>query len=211
MDIAPLIAGIDLVGVFVFAMSGAVAGQRHDADLFGALVLAFVTATAGGVIRDLVIGVHPPIAFANWHTLAVAVCAGLLVFFLPTLFHRIRHLELLLDAAGLGVFAATGAQAALSHGIDPAMAAVLGMLSGIGGGMVRDILVGASPIVLHAQVYAVAALAGAAVMVGGHVLGVGDNLTVPVGIAVCLVLRLTAIYRRWELPRAARRAGGAAS
>ena len=112
----------------------------------------------------------------------------------------------LFDAAGLGVFAATGARAALDHGLNPPMAAMLGMLSGIGGGMVRDVLTARVPVVLRAEIYALAALLGAAIVVAGAAMGLPVELTILAGATVCLFLRMMAIYRGWRLPLAPRSA-----
>ncbi len=191
---------LDLVGTFVFALSGAALGVERDMDLFGVLVLAFVTAVAGGITRDVLIGAVPPESIASWHNLALAVIAGLLVFRLSRLFHRLKHPVQFFDAAGLGVFAVAGTQKALDYGINWPMAAVLGMMSGIGGGMARDILTAQVPTVLRADIYAVAALAGAATVVVGDFAGLQPILVALVGIAVCVFLRLMALYRGWKLP-----------
>lgn len=202
MDVGLLIGVLDLIGTFVFALSGAVAGQRRRMDLFGAVVLGFATAVAGGVIRDLIIGAVPPAAFASWHLLAVSILAVALALLFPRVLDRLRHPVLVLDAIGLGVFAVTGTQKALEYGLEPVMAAVLGMISGIGGGMLRDILTGEVPVVLRSEIYALAALAGAAVVAIGAPLGAPIAVLLPVGIAACLTLRLFAIYRGWHLPLA---------
>lgn len=194
---------IDMAGTLVFALSGAVVGVRRRMDLFGVLVLAFVTAVAGGIARDVLIGALPPANVTHWHALALSIGAGVFAFHLPGLIDRLRFPVLLFDAAGLGIFAATGTQKALEFGITPAMAAVLGMLSGIGGGIVRDVLTAQVPVVLRADIYAVAALAGSAVVVAGDVLHLSVTLSVLAGAGLCLFLRLMAIYRGWSLPIAA--------
>ena len=139
---------LDLIGTFVFALSGAALGVQRGMDLFGVLVLAFVTAVVGGITRDVLIGAVPPASIASWHNLALAVAAGVLVFRFSTWFDRLQHPVLFFDAAGLGVFAVAGTQKALNHGINWPMAAILGMTSGIGGGMVRDVLTMQVPTVL---------------------------------------------------------------
>ena len=172
-----LIGVLDLAGTFVFALSGAVLGARRGMDLFGVLVLAFVTAVSGGIMRDVLIGAVPPAAIAGWHEFALAVAAGLLGFFLHAPLQRLRKPVRVFDAAGLGVFAVSGAQKALDYGLNPVMAALLGMLSGIGGGMVRDLLAGEVPAVLRSDIYAVAALLGAAVVVLGDRAGLAPTVT----------------------------------
>jgi uncharacterized membrane protein YeiH len=195
-----LVGALDLVGTFVFAISGAALGAQRGMDLFGVLVLACVTAVVGGITRDVLIGAVPPASVASWHNLALAVAAGLLVFRFQGLFDRLQHPVLFFDAAGLGVFAVAGTQKALDYGINWPMAAVLGMISGIGGGMVRDVLTAQVPTVLRADIYAIAALAGALVVVAGGALGLPPSAVALVGIALCVFLRLMALYRGWKLP-----------
>jgi uncharacterized membrane protein YeiH len=195
---------LDLLGTLVFGLSGAVTSAKRGMDLFGVLVLALVTAVAGGVIRDLVIGALPAAAVTNWHSAVIAIAAGLFAFRFPLLIDRIRLPVLLFDATGLGIFAVTGTQKALEFGISPVMAAGLGMVTGIGGGMLRDILTAAMPIVLRADIYAVAAPSGAAIVAIGHELGVPAAATLLPGAALCVFLRIMAIYRGWQLPRALR-------
>ncbi len=197
---ALLVRVLDLVGTFVFALSGASLGVQRGMDLFGVLVLAFVTAVVGGIARDVLIGAIPPASIASWHNLALAMVAGLVAFRFSRLFDRLLHPVQFFDAAGLGVFAVAGTQKALDHGIDWPMAAVLGMVSGIGGGMVRDVLTAQVPTVLRADIYAVAALAGALVVIAGAAAGLPAAAVALAGIALCVFLRLMALYRGWKLP-----------
>jgi len=129
---------LDLAGTFVFALSGATAGVRRRLDLFGVLVLAFAAAAFGGITRDLLIGAVPPAAIRDWRYLAISALAGGIVFYRYSTIDRLRSPVLVFDAAGLALFAVTGAHKALAFGLDPVMAALLGMLTGIGGGMARD-------------------------------------------------------------------------
>src|SRR3712207_1224827 len=191
-----LVRVLDLVGTFVFAISGAALGVQRGMDLFGVLVLAFVTAVVGGITRDVLIGAVPPASVASWHNLALAVTAGLLVFRFHKLFDRLQHPVQSFDAAGLGVFAVAGTQKALDHGINWAMAAVLGMISGIGGGMARDVLTAQVPTVLRADIYAVAALAGALVVVAGDAPGLPPTPVALARVALRVFLRLLALHRR---------------
>lgn len=197
-----IIDAFNIVGTIVFAVSGALAGVQRRMDLFGALVLAFVTAVAGGIVRDVMIGAIPPEAIRDWRPAALAVAAGLFTFCFPTVIARLRFPVLLFDAAGLGVFAVTGTQKALEFGIHPAMAVVLGAVTGVGGGMVRDVLSAQTPIVLRTDIYAVAALAGGTIVAVGHAFGVPAALTLLPGAALCVFLRLMAIYCGWHLPLA---------
>lgn len=191
---------LDLVGTFVFALSGAVAGVRQRLDLFGVLVLSFVAANTGGIIRDILIGVVPPGAINDWHYLGVSLIAGTVTFYFPAaIIHRWNPV-LLFDAAGLSLFAVTGAQKALVHGLNPVMATLLGMLTGIGGGMARDVLLAEIPTVLRADLYAVAALVGAAIVVIAHVLQLSSEAATLIGAAVCFAIRIMAIRHGWRLP-----------
>src|SRR5690606_19344727 len=151
----------DLLGTFVFALSGGTVAVRHRLDLFGVLVLSCAAAVSGGIARDVLIGAQPPAALADWRYLAVAMLAGVVTFYRHEAIERMRNPVQLCDAAGLAVFAVLGTGRALDFGVPPFAATLLGMLSGIGGGIARDLLVARTPVVLQAELYAVAALAGA--------------------------------------------------
>ena len=196
------LTALDLAGTFAFALSGAVAAVRRELDLFGVLVLSFVAASTGGILRDVLIGSTPPAALEDWRYLAIAVSAGFLTFYCPSLIRKLRSPVQLFDAAGLALFAVTGAQKALLYGLDAPMAALLGMLTGIGGGVARDVLLREIPTVLRAELYAVAALAGASIVVIGELFDTPSTLTTLAGALVCLGVRLGSIYLGWHLPRA---------
>ncbi len=202
--LANSITVIDVVGTFAFAASGAIAAVRQKFDLFGVLVLAFAASTAGGITRDLLIGAAPPAAIADWRYLAVSAFAGLVIFFWYRKIQqivRLRNLLLVFDAAGLALVAVTGTQKSLAFGLSPVMAPMLGVLSGIGGGIVRDILVTETPNVLRpGELYAVAAFAGAVVVLASSYYGIPPVAASLAGIAVCFTLRILAIRRRWTLP-----------
>jgi uncharacterized membrane protein YeiH len=194
---------LDLSGTFVFALSGAVAGVKHRLDIFGVLVLSFAAANAGGIARDVMIGATPVAALSDWRYVAVSLLAGLLAFYCYPPIHRLSSAVLMFDAAGLALFAVTGTTKALTYHLGPVSAALLGMLTGIGGGMARDILITEVPVVLRADLYAVAALAAAAIVVIGSVLHISSVLAACVGAVLCFGLRLMAIRYRWKLPVAA--------
>jgi uncharacterized membrane protein YeiH len=200
MEAANLLVGaLDLIGTFMFATSGAMLGVRRGMDLFGVLVLAFVTAVFGGILRDLLIGTVPPAAVASSLYLAVAVTAGLLTFWCHGLLARLQQPVLFFDAVGLGIFAVAGTQKAIDYGLNWPMAAVLGMISGIGG-VLRDVLAAQTPVVLQSDIYAVAALAGGLVVVAGSYLGLPTTLVTLAGAALCVFLRLMSLLRGWKLP-----------
>jgi uncharacterized membrane protein YeiH len=195
-----LLLVLELVGTFVFALSGAMAGVRHRLDLFGVLVLSFAAGNAGGIARDLLIGAVPPAAIIDWRYLGVSLIAGAATFWRPPVIARLRSPVLIFDAAGLGLFAVAGTQKALAFGLNPILAALLGMLTGIGGGMARDVLLAEIPIVLRADLYALAALAGAALVVIGAILRLPATAVTIAGAVLCFGLRFMAIRRGWHLP-----------
>lgn len=195
-----LVLVLDLVGTFVFALSGAMWGVKRRLDLFGVLVLSFAAGNAGGITRDLLIGATPPAAISDWRYLAVALLAGLVTFWWYSGIDRWWSPVLLFDAAGLALFAVSGAQKALAYRLNPIMAMLLGALTGVGGGIMRDVLLAEIPTVLRSDVYAVAALAGAAVVVIAHVLHLPSTAAAIVGAILCFGLRFIAIRRGWRLP-----------
>jgi uncharacterized membrane protein YeiH len=191
---------LDLAGTFVFAISGAMAGVRHRLDVFGVLVLSFAAANTGGITRDILIGAVPPGAISDWHYLGVSLVAGLITFCFPSEITQRWSPVLLFDAAGLALFAVSGAHKALAYGLNPVMATLLGMLTGIGGGIARDVLLAEVPTVLRADLYAVAALLGAAIVVIASLMQLPSGPAALVGAALCFGLRALAIRRGWQLP-----------
>ena len=193
---------LDLVGIFVFAISGALVAVRKGLDVFGVLVLAGTTGLGGGFLRDVLIGATPPAALADWRYLLVPVGAGLLTFGFHPVVGRLERMVNVFDAFGLALFCVAGALKALDFGLGPVPAALMGMVTAIGGGMLRDVLAGRVPIVFRGELYATPALAGATVVV------LGDRADLPVvavavaGAGVCLAWRLLAIWRDWQAPMA---------
>src|SRR5262245_40561602 len=197
-----MLLALDLVGVFIFALAGALAGVRKGLDLFGVLVLAVATALSGGVLRDVLIGAVPPLAFQDWRYVGAALLAGFVTFYWHPLVHRLRNPVRLFDAAGLGLFAVAGAKRALEFGLSPMMSALLGMLTGLGGGVMRDLLLIRLPEVLVGEIYAMAALAGAATYVIGNWLN-WPEVPLSIGSAVlCFGVRMLALHYKWYLPSA---------
>jgi uncharacterized membrane protein YeiH len=193
---------LDLAGTFVFALSGAMAGVKRKLDLFGVLVLSCAAANTGGISRDGVIGAIPPAAINDWRYLGVSLLAGIVTFISPSAVGQRWNPVLVFDAAGLALFAVSGAQKALAYGLNPIMATSLGMVTAIGGGMARDILLSDIPTVLRADLYAVAALLGAAIVVTAHVLQWPSGWAAVVGAAFCFGLRILAMKYGWHLPMA---------
>jgi uncharacterized membrane protein YeiH len=191
---------LDLLGTFVFAISGAADGVKHRLDVFGVSVLAFVAGNAGGMTRDVLMGAVPPAAISDWRYVVASLIAGIATFLWYPRIARLHQIVLVFDAAGLALFAVSGAQKTLAYGINPLVAALLGMLTGIGGGMLRDLLVREVPVVLRSDLYALAALAGAAIMIGGHEQGWPVVPTAIAGAMACFIMRMVAIRRGWRLP-----------
>lgn len=191
---------LDLVGIFVFAISGGLVAVRKGLDIFGVLVLAGTTGLGGGFLRDVLIGAVPPAALADWRYLLVPVAAGLVTFWFHPSLGRRERLVNVFDAAGLGLFCVTGALKALAFGLGPLPAALMGMLTGIGGGMLRDLLAGRVPVVLRGELYATPALVGAiwAVLAEGWDLPIG-LVAIP-GVVICFGLRVLALRRNWRAP-----------
>ena len=200
-DLSLVLIVLDLVGIFVFAISGGLVAVRKDLDLFGVLVLAGITGLGGGFARDVLIGAAPPAALADWRYLLVPTTAGLVTFwFHPALGRRERVVNVF-DAAGLGLFCVTGALKALAFGLGPVPAALMGLLTAIGGGVLRDLLAGRVPVVLRGELYATPALVGASVAVLGVRAGLEPGaVAVPAALA-CFVWRVLAMRRGWDAPR----------
>lgn len=197
-----LFTPIDLAGTFIFALSGGVRGVERRLDPFGVVFLSFVAAVSGGVMRDVLIGATPPLAFSSWHYLAVSAAAGAICYLSYGLIERLSAPVAILDAVGMGLFAVVGARKALDAGLSPMMAAVLGMMTAIGGGIARDVLTARTPMVLQREVYALAALGGACIVSFGDAAGAPDVVTAPIGAILSIGLRLAALRRNWHLPRA---------
>lgn len=194
----------DLIGTFVFALSGGTLAVRKRLDLFGVLVLSCAAAVSGGIVRDVLIGAHPPASLADWRYLVTAMVAGVVTFRWYDAIERMRNPVQLFDAAGLALFAVLGTGKALAFGLSPFAAMLLGMVTGIGGGIARDVLVARIPVVLQAELYAVAALAGGGVVALAAVLQLPQQPAMVVGALACFGLRYMALRHGWRLPVAGR-------
>jgi uncharacterized membrane protein YeiH len=199
-DDSPLLLVLELVGIFVFALSGGLVAVRKHLDIFGVIVLAGATGLGGGFLRDVLIDATPPTALADWRYLLVPVAAGLTTFVYYPALGRMEPSVNILDAAGLGLFCVTGALKALEYGLGPVPAALMGMVTGIGGGMVRDVLAGRVPVVFSSELYATPALAGAAWAVLAHEQGWTVWVVALPGVLLCFGLRVLAIVRNWRAP-----------
>jgi uncharacterized membrane protein YeiH len=197
-----LLLVVDLMGVFVFAVEGAMAGIRAELDLLGVMVVSFATALGGGIIRDLLIGAIPPNSVRDWRYPATAFAGGGAVFFFYQFFQQVPpQLMITMDAVGLALCAIAGAGKAIEFGINPMLSILMGGVTGVGGGTIRDILLNRVPGVLQTDVYAAAALAGALVVVVGLKLKMSRTLVLSAGAGVCFALRMVAVWRHWNLPK----------
>jgi len=190
----------DLVGITAFAASGAMAGVRARLDIFGVCVLGATTALGGGVLRDVLLGITPPASVSDWRYLLTPIVVALLVFRFHPRIARLRRGVLVLDAAGMGLFATGGAASALQHGAGVAAACVIGMTTAIGGGALRDVLLREVPYVLRKEIYALAALTGAAVVVATTAAGLHPGVAAALGATLAIALRWIALWRHWNAP-----------
>jgi len=196
-----LLLVLNLAGTFVFGLSGGLAGVQKRLDMFGVVVLAVVVGLAGGITRDLLIGV-PPETVRDWRYLAVAGGAGLITLVAHPALRELERPILVLDAAGLALFCVTGASTALDNRVGAVEAVVLGAITGIGGGVLRDVLLGEIPVVLRTGLYAIPALVGAAIVVAASRSGT-HNLVFPLlGALVCFVIRLAGLHFDLNVPQA---------
>jgi uncharacterized membrane protein YeiH len=198
-----LLLAIDLVGTGLFAAEGASMALNAKLDLLGVLVIAVVTATGGGILRDVLLGDTPPSSVRDWRYFFTALVAGAGVFLLHSATH-FENLSLitLLDAAGLSFFAVAGAAKAVQFGLHPLLCIMMGGITAVGGGAIRDVLINRVPIVLRGDVYATAALLGAAVTVTCLRLKLHPAVASSLGIVCCFALRMMAVHFHWNLPGA---------
>ena len=196
-----LLVVLDLTGIFVFAISGGLVGVRKGLDVFGVLVLAGATGLGGGFLRDVLIGDVPPAALADWRYLAVPVAAGLVTFWFHPALGRMERTVTVFDAFGLGLFCVAGALKALDYGLGPLPAALMGALTAVGGGMLRDLLAGRVPVVLRSELYATPALVGAAVAVAGDASALPTWTVAIPAATLATTWRLVSVWRGWHAPR----------
>jgi uncharacterized membrane protein YeiH len=191
---------LDLVGTFAFAISGAVAARQRRLDLFGIVVVTFMVSCGGGIVRDVCIGAIPPAGLSNWAYLAVSLFAAVVTIIAYPQVRRLRHPVLFFDAIGLGLFAVAGAQKAWIWTNSAETAVLLGMVSAVGGGVLRDILLSRVPAILEREIYASAALLGAALQMALTWLDWSSFWTPWVATLACVLLRLSSLYYGWRLP-----------
>ncbi|KAE8765869.1 trimeric intracellular cation channel family protein [Georgenia thermotolerans] len=207
MHVAEVARALDLLGVFAFAVNGAfTAVEKTRVDIVGILSLGIITALGGGIIRDLCIGSVPPAAFTDRYYLGIAAGGALLAFFVSRLPRLLQRPMLVLDAIGLSVFAVSGAQKALAFGLSPAPAILLGAVTAVGGGTIRDVLIREVPSVLSSGLYAIPAIIGATITV--LTVAYDPRLAVwgaVVGAVVCFVIRMLGLRYNVDAPTGLRR------
>jgi uncharacterized membrane protein YeiH len=193
----------DMAGTLLFGLEGALAGIQGNLDLIGVMVLAFATALGGGIVRDVLIGAIPPASLRDWRYAGLAFGGGTIAFFLHNLVQGIPgNLMMVLDAAGLALFAVAGTEKALQYKMDAFIAILMGTITGVGGGVVRDVLLAQIPKVLRAEVYATAALLGSICMVTCIKLRLSAAWSAVIGGTVCFVVRVLSVWKHWNLPTA---------
>ena len=193
---------LDLIGTFVFAVTGGLKAVKYELDFLGILVLSVITGLGGGIIRDIMLGQHPPIALQNDKYLLVTIVAGILVFFIARYFEKVLPLVRVLDALGLGVFTALGATTAINFGLSPIGVLIIAMLTATGGGVLRDLLVKEIPSVIRVDFYATASIVGASTRFLVDWLGGDIHYQVWVMIITTTAIRLLALYFNIKLPKA---------
>ncbi|MEU4999582.1 trimeric intracellular cation channel family protein [Streptomyces sp. NPDC021622] len=195
---------LDIVGIFVFAISGALLAVRKNFDVFGIAVLAEVTALGGGILRDLVIGAVPPAAFTDLGYFITPLFAAALVFFLHPEVERTQVAVNVFDAAGLGLFCVTGTTKAYDYGLGLTASAALGLATAVGGGVLRDIIANEVPSLVRwdRDLYAVPAIVGSAMVALCINYDMVNGFTSGLAVVTAFVLRLLAMRYHWRAPRA---------
>ena len=203
MSATDLVLVIDLLGTFAFAVNGAfTATHTVRLDVVGVMVLGMITAIGGGILRDVLIGAVPPTAFTHWYYPAAAGLGAVIAFFIALPPRPLTKAITVFDAIGLSLFCVTGAQKALQYGLDPTAAIIVGAIAAVGGGTIRDVMIGKVPSVLTSGLYAIPALLGAAVQVLAAPLQTYGVSVALVGAAVCFIVRMAGVRFHLEVPKA---------
>jgi uncharacterized membrane protein YeiH len=195
---------LETIGLFAFAISGALMAIRRDFDVIGIAMLAVITAIGGGVVRDLVLGDVPPPAFTQWEYLAVPLAAAAVTFFAHPALERTARALLLFDAAGLGLFCVTGTVKSLDYGLGPLAAAALGVTTAVGGGLLRDVIARETPALVRpdTELYAVPAIGGALAVALAWELDAYEPVVGALAAVAVFGVRVLALRRGWRAPRA---------
>jgi uncharacterized membrane protein YeiH len=197
-----VVYALDVFGTAVFAVTGAFKAIEHKYDIVGIVIVATVTGTAGGVMRDLLLGIDLPIALSNPIYISVTTVVAICVFLLYKKLKSQKNLFIIFDAIGLGVFTLVGSYTVIVHfGENPLLVIISGVITAIGGGIFRDVLVNEHPIVFTREIYAAASFLGVLVFYLLEVLQVSLEITVTTTIMIVIAVRLIAVKRNWNLPR----------
>lgn len=216
MDINTFSAIIEILGVLAFSVSGAMVAIRRKTDLFGVILLSIITTLGGGLTRDVIFSFSPPAFFSMKSYLLISAIVAVVVFLFARKFSntylenelKIEHINDIFDALGLGAFVVIGVKAAFEHGYTnhAFICITCGLITGICGGMLRDVLTNSTPFVLIKRIYAVAAIIGASVYYVLHIYGnaihINDNTALIIGVAVVFILRILAMTFKWNMPKA---------
>jgi uncharacterized membrane protein YeiH len=201
---------LDLAGTFAFGLNGAFTAVRAARlDIVGVVTLGMITALGGGILRDVLLGALPPATFSDWRYLVAAAGGGLVAFAASRQLERLATSITVFDALGLSLFAVTGATKALDLGAGAGQAILLGMITAVGGGTLRDVLVRRIPTVLSSELYAIPALLGSAIVVVAARLGFGGVAWALLGAAACFLLRMVGLRFRLDAPHPPGRPSGA--
>lgn len=198
---SPMYLVLDLAGTFAFALNGALTAIKiARLDIVGVVTLGMITALGGGMIRDVLLDALPPATFSDWRYLTIAALGSLVAFAFGRGLDRWAIPILVLDAAGLSLFAVSGALKGLDFGVGPAQAVILGAITAVGGGTLRDVLIREVPTVLTSGLYAIPALVGALIVVGADQVGIADTPAALVGATVCFVIRMVGVRYGIDAP-----------
>lgn len=203
---------IEVIGIIAFSVSGAMVAIRRKTDLFGVILLAILTAMGGGLLRDMIFSFSPPVIFGLKWYLLICVIVSVIVFLIARKYSKtylenetkIEHINDIFDALGLGIFAVMGTKVGIEHGfIDDAIITIsCGVITCIGGGIIRDVLTKSIPFVLVKRIYAIAAILGSSVYYVMYMFGINDGIAIVAGVLVTFILRLLAMIFKWNMPKA---------
>ncbi|KUO93135.1 MAG: trimeric intracellular cation channel family protein [Caldivirga sp.] len=189
------------IGIVAFAVSGSMKAIRKGMDLLGVIVLGFVTALGGGIISNVLLGIYPPVNLTYLPYPLTAIAAGVATFVFYRFFNNVGKPLIYADAVGLGAFSASGASLAYSVSHNPLLVTLVGAITAVGGGVVRDLLANEIPMVLTREFYATAAIIGSLTYFMLRLIGLGDSTSALVSMIATIALRFIAVRFRWELPR----------
>uniref|UniRef100_UPI0040493D99 trimeric intracellular cation channel family protein n=1 Tax=Fulvivirga sp. TaxID=1931237 RepID=UPI0040493D99 len=195
-----LIYSLDIIGTFVFAISGAITASSKKLDIFGATVIAFVTALGGGTTRDVLIGSQPVGWMKDTNYLIVVILAVFCTYLFKPYIERLRKTMFLFDTIGIGLFTILGLQKVLSLGLSPAIAVIMGVVSAVFGGVVRDVLSNEVPLIFRKEIYATACLSGAILYLGLGYTPLSESIKIIITVAFIIIIRVLAVKRHWSLP-----------